>query len=62
MANEAIACSDAQLEAFLAKSRTLAVNHLPAPIDLSMKTAAGIVSHDATIFTVHGAIYVVLSR
>ena len=56
VANEAIACSDAKLEAFLAKSRTLAVSHFPVPTDLSAKTAAGIVSYDATMFTVHSVI------
>ena len=58
VANDAINCSDAQLEGFLEESRTLTVSHLPVPTDLSTKTAAGIVSHDATIFTGHGAIYV----
>ena len=62
MANEAIACSDAKLEAFLAKSRTLTVSYFPAPADLSAKTAAGIVSYAATMFTVHCVIYIVLNR
>ena len=49
VANDAINCSDTQLEAFLAKSRTLAVNHLPAPTDSNAETVAGIVSCDTTL-------------
>ena len=49
VANEAINCSDAQLEAFLAKSRTLAVNHLPAPTDSNAESVAGIVSCGTTL-------------
>ena len=44
VANEAVNCSDAKLEVFLANSRTLAVNHLPAPTNPNAETAAGIVS------------------
>lgn len=46
MASETIACSDATLEEFLERSRTLTVNHLPAPQDPDAETAAGIVSYD----------------
>ena len=46
MASEAIACSDAKLEDFLERSRTLTVNHLPAPQDPDVETAARIVSCD----------------
>ena len=47
VANETIACSDEQLQVFLAKSRTLIVNNLPAPTDSDIETTAGIVSYES---------------
>ena len=49
VANETIACSDEQLEMFLAKSRTLIVNNLPAPTDSDIETTAGIVSYESIL-------------
>lgn len=47
VANETIACSDTQLEMFLAKS--LIVDNLPAPTDPNTETESGIVSYDSIL-------------
>ena len=49
VANETIACSDTQLEMFLAKSRTLIVDNLQAPTGFHTETESGIVSYDSLL-------------